>query len=622
MGPLPQAQVRTRSGRSETARCTTVAHQSWPTRSTGAPARSTSRTSQSTYASLVASKLAGRAHPKPGKDGATTSARRRRARSGAHRRCVSGTPWTRTAGTKASLARRRTRTPPARSCRRAPERASPCRCRTPPSRARARSDSAHVDSARSAKPVTEGAPIEPARPLGDTPARRVRGGHGAARRRLPLRRSAAHTAHGDPRRRDALGRLGAALGPAPRRQPCAPPRRRRRGGRPLLRAPRRRLDGPRARPRVQRALAGPAAPRRGHHHDAMRPHRAPVARTELRAEGARGLPRLPARARVGEAAHPRGVRQHRRVGRRRLRRRGGRAAILRGPRGAARCVAVGAPRRRAAEPAAMEPGRADAVPPSARGDHRGARGAGPALLDDAARPGPAQADSSSGLEELPPPPCPRPHEELALVQAVLPVRPELDRLGDDAEARPRRRPRHRPPALAPPQLPPARDERAAARERGALLRGERRELARPRPRGPVRIGLCRRDLLHAPLDAHLPPQPIPVEGDGRARSRTELAALAAAAVGEEDEAAAVGGLQEDEANRGRAATPGGGERHRLGERDAGALGGPEPAAEAREGLGQEASSTPQEKTRAGVTSTITTSDSSSAASSGYCGYFA
>src|SRR6266516_373884 len=114
MGPLPQAQVRTRSGRSETARCTRIAPQSWPTRSTGAPARSTSRTSQSMYASLVASKPAGRAHPKPGSDGATTSARRRRARSGAHRRCVSGTPWTRTAGTKASLARRRTRTPPAR----------------------------------------------------------------------------------------------------------------------------------------------------------------------------------------------------------------------------------------------------------------------------------------------------------------------------------------------------------------------------------------------------------------------------------------------------------------------------------------------------------------------------
>src|SRR5438552_1227527 len=179
-----------------------------------------------------------------------------------------------------------------------------------------------------------------------------------------------------------------------------------------------------------------------------------------------------------------------------------------------------------------------------------------------------------------------------------------------------------PPAVAAAKLRPARDEGAAARERGALLGGERRKLARPRPRGPVRVGLGRRDLLDPALDAHLLPEAIPVEGDGRARARAQLAALAAAAVGEEDEAAAVGALQEDEADRGRAPTPGGGERHRLGERDTGARGGPEPAAEARERLGQGTYSTPQEKTRAGVTSTITTSDSSSAAWSGYCGYFA
>src|SRR5213076_2012890 len=106
----------------------------------------------------------------------------------------------------------------------------------------------------------------------------------------------------------------------------------------------------------------------------------------------------------------------------------------------------------------------------------------------------AHATGASGLEELPPPPRPRPHEELALVQAVLPVRPELDRRGDEAEARPRRGPRDRPPAVAAAKRRPARDEGAAARERGALLGGERRELARPRPRGPVRVGLGRRNL--------------------------------------------------------------------------------------------------------------------------------
>src|SRR3989442_1211126 len=84
-GPLPHAQVRTRSGRSETSRCTSSAPQSWPTRSTGAPTRSISRASQSTYASLLAAKPGGRAHPKPGSDGVMTSVRRRRARIGAVR---------------------------------------------------------------------------------------------------------------------------------------------------------------------------------------------------------------------------------------------------------------------------------------------------------------------------------------------------------------------------------------------------------------------------------------------------------------------------------------------------------------------------------------------------------
>src|SRR5207244_9618481 len=168
----------------------------------------------------------------------------------------------------------------------------------------------------------------------------------------------------------------------------------------------------------------------------------------------------------------------------------------------------------------------------ARGDRPGAGVAGAG--------GDARRRLTSRLQELPSPPRPRPHEHLALVQAVLPVRPELDRGGDEAEARPRRRPRHRPPAVAAAKLRPARDEGAAARERGALLGGERRELARPRPRGPVHVGLGRRDLLDAPLDAHLLPEAIPVEGDGRARARAQLAALAAAAVGEEDEAAAIG----------------------------------------------------------------------------------
>src|SRR2546425_5324504 len=129
----------------------------------------------------------------------------------------------------------------------------------------------------------------------------------------------------------------------------------------------------------------------------------------------------------------------------------------------------------------------------------------------------------SRLEEPPPPPRPRPHEQLALVQAVLPVRPELDRRRHEAEARPRRRARDRAPAVAAAKLRPARDEGAAARERGALLGGERRGLARPRPRGPVCVGLGRGDPLDPPLHAYLLSQAVSVENEGPAAAPGPLA---------------------------------------------------------------------------------------------------
>ena len=58
------------------------------------------------------------------------------------------------------------------------------------------------------------------------------------------------------------------------------------------------------------------------------------------------------------------------------------------------------------------------------------------------------------------------------------------------------------------------------------------------------------------LDAHLPPERIPVEEQRRARVRLELAALAASVAGEEDEAVLVGALQEHHAD-GRRAVRGG-----------------------------------------------------------------
>ncbi len=97
-GPLPPAQVRTRSGRSEATRAVRMQPQSWPTRSTGSPTRSSRAISQSTYSSLVERKPSGRGAPNPGRSQASTSVRVRWRRTPSHTRWVSGTPWTRMAG--------------------------------------------------------------------------------------------------------------------------------------------------------------------------------------------------------------------------------------------------------------------------------------------------------------------------------------------------------------------------------------------------------------------------------------------------------------------------------------------------------------------------------------------
>src|SRR4051794_20859131 len=71
--------------------------QSWPTRSTGSPIRSSSPTSQSRYSVIVAPKPAGSGAPKPGGASRTTS-RCREPASGSHSAGVSGLPCTNTAG--------------------------------------------------------------------------------------------------------------------------------------------------------------------------------------------------------------------------------------------------------------------------------------------------------------------------------------------------------------------------------------------------------------------------------------------------------------------------------------------------------------------------------------------
>src|SRR5437867_13025648 len=60
----------------------------------------------------------------------------------------------------------------------------------------------------------------------------------------------------------------------------------------------------------------------------------------------------------------------------------------------------------------------------------------------------------SRLQELPGAAAPGAHEELPVVQPVLAVAPELDRLRHEAEPRPVRRARHLVGGITPAELPP------------------------------------------------------------------------------------------------------------------------------------------------------------------------
>ena len=132
---------------------------------------------------------------------------------------------------------------------------------------------------------------------------------------------------------------------------------RRRRGRALLPAPRRRLPGRRARhrrePPRRRRRAG-----RLHHHRAVRQERLRRQRAHLHAQAPRGRARLAARGPVVQGPHPHRVPQHRVLRRRRLRRRGGGAHLL--------------PQARlGAQPAGLRAARGAAqVPHRVRADHR------------------------------------------------------------------------------------------------------------------------------------------------------------------------------------------------------------------------------------------------------------
>src|SRR5439155_7830602 len=93
----------------------------------------------------------------------------------------------------------------------------------------------------------------------------------------------------------------------------------------------------------------------------------------------------------------------------------------------------------------------------------------------------------SGLQQRSAPAAACAHEELALVQAVVAVTPELDRVGDQPESPPVGWTRHPLAGVTAIELSPPGEERRPGGQPGALRRGQRREPALARPGLPVAV---------------------------------------------------------------------------------------------------------------------------------------
>ncbi len=111
---------------------------------------------------------------------------------------------------------------------------------------------------------------------------------------------------------------------------------------------------------IDRARLGarPAAARREHHHAAAREEPVPVAVEESRQKASRADHRAPARGGAAEGADSRAVPECDRMGRRHLRRRGGRPHVLRDLRVGAGTEGIRAAGRRHHQPAGAESGEA------------------------------------------------------------------------------------------------------------------------------------------------------------------------------------------------------------------------------------------------------------------------
>src|SRR5215208_79307 len=159
------------------------------------------------------------------------------------------------------------------------------------------------------------------------------------------------------------------------------------------------------------------------------------------------------------------------------------------------------------------------------------------------------ASHFSGVQNLLPPSLSRALIHFPAMQPARHSLPELDPVGDEAEAGPVRRARDGAVGEALLELGEAALEVALVRDRAALLRRPGTELAAARAAGEVGVRLGVAHLLDASFHAHLQLQRLPVEAHRRPRVRQQLPALAALVVRVEDEALLIGALEQQHADR-------------------------------------------------------------------------
>jgi hydroxyacylglutathione hydrolase len=150
----------------------------------------------------------------------------------------------------------------------------------------------------------------------------------------------------------------------------------------------------------------------------------------------------------------------------------------------------------------------------------------------------------SWIQKLHPPPVALAYEQLALVQAIRPAAPKLDRARLQSESRPVRRPRNVLAVELALELGDPRVEVRRALHGTTLPRCPRADLAPPRARREVRVGFLVAHGSDASLDPNLALQRRPVKIHRGAAIGRELPPLAALEIRVKDEAALLDGFEQ------------------------------------------------------------------------------